>query len=356
MKASNPCVESQSNSFSNTSNVWRDGSSGVQDKSLRNGRIVAIAGLSFSALQQRHTDYANITAKLRLFYPCCNNRLSQISRGATRVCSHEATELTLASSLKPARAHVSKNRTCNLSRLFMSAPSLNSFRRIVVKVGSSLLVDAREAAGQTRMAGPSRRRHCRAPSRAERMCSSSPRARWRWGVAFWACPVARCPSRTARPPPPSARSRSPASGRKVSPIVGLVAGQVLVTLGDTEERRRYLYARECLNRLLSLGAVPIINENDTVATAEIRYGDNDRLAARVATMASADLLVLLSDVDGLYTAPPAPRRMRFICRSFRASPPRSRRWPAAPPRNIRAAGCAPRSRRPRSPRSAAPIW
>ena len=88
------------------------------------------------------------------------------------------------------------------------------------------------------------------------------------------------------------------------PVRGLVAGQILVTFGDTEERRRYLYARECLNRLLDLRAVPIINENDTVATAEIRYGDNDRLAARVATMASADLLVLLSDVDGLYTAPP----------------------------------------------------
>jgi glutamate 5-kinase len=85
---------------------------------------------------------------------------------------------------------------------------------------------------------------------------------------------------------------------------GVVAGQILVTLGDTEERRRYLYARECLNRLLALRAAPIINENDTVATAEIRYGDNDRLAARVATMASADLLVLLSDVDGLYAAPP----------------------------------------------------
>jgi len=85
----------------------------------------------------------------------------------------------------------------------------------------------------------------------------------------------------------------------------IVAAQVLLTFGDTEERRRYLYARECLTRLLALRAVPIINENDTVATAEIRYGDNDRLAARVATMASADLLILLSDVDGLYTAPPA---------------------------------------------------
>ncbi|OLP56022.1 glutamate 5-kinase [Rhizobium rhizosphaerae] len=84
----------------------------------------------------------------------------------------------------------------------------------------------------------------------------------------------------------------------------LVAGQILLTLGDTEERRRYLNARATLNQLLKLGAVPIINENDTVATSEIRYGDNDRLAARVATMAGADLLVLLSDIDGLYTAPP----------------------------------------------------
>ena len=80
--------------------------------------------------------------------------------------------------------------------------------------------------------------------------------------------------------------------------------QVLVTLGDTEVRRRYLNARNTLETLLKLGAIPVINENDTVATAEIRYGDNDRLAARVAQMASADCLVLLSDVDGLYTGDP----------------------------------------------------
>lgn len=86
---------------------------------------------------------------------------------------------------------------------------------------------------------------------------------------------------------------------------GIVAAQVLVTPGDTEERRRYLNARSTLDTLLRLGAIPVINENDTVATAEIRYGDNDRLAARVAVMASADCLVLLSDIDGLYTADPA---------------------------------------------------
>jgi len=85
---------------------------------------------------------------------------------------------------------------------------------------------------------------------------------------------------------------------------GLPAAQVLLTLDDSEERRRYLNARATIETLLSLGAVPVINENDTVATAEIRFGDNDRLAARVAEMVAADLLVLLSDIDGLYTADP----------------------------------------------------
>lgn len=85
---------------------------------------------------------------------------------------------------------------------------------------------------------------------------------------------------------------------------GLVAAQILLTRDDTETRRRWLNARATVQALLGLGAVPIINENDTVATEEIRYGDNDRLAARVAQMAGADLLILLSDVDGLYTADP----------------------------------------------------
>ena len=85
---------------------------------------------------------------------------------------------------------------------------------------------------------------------------------------------------------------------------GLTAAQVLVTLEDSEDRRRYLNSRRTLGMLIDLGAVPIVNENDTVATDEIRYGDNDRLAAQVASMAGADVLVLLSDVDGLYTANP----------------------------------------------------
>ena len=84
----------------------------------------------------------------------------------------------------------------------------------------------------------------------------------------------------------------------------LIAAQLLLTLDDTEDRRRYLNARATLQTLLGLGCVPVINENDTVATAEIRFGDNDRLAARVAEMVQADQLVLLSDIDGLYTADP----------------------------------------------------
>ena len=85
---------------------------------------------------------------------------------------------------------------------------------------------------------------------------------------------------------------------------GVITAQALLTLNDTEHRRRWLNARSTLDTLLRLGAVPVINENDTVATDEIRYGDNDRLAARTAQMIGADLLILLSDIDGLYTSDP----------------------------------------------------
>lgn len=93
----------------------------------------------------------------------------------------------------------------------------------------------------------------------------------------------------------------------------LTVAQILLTLSDTEERRRYLNARSTLSTLLSLGAIPVINENDTIATSEIRYGDNDRLGARVAQMMSADCLVLLSDIDGLYDKDPTTNDdARFI--------------------------------------------
>jgi len=102
---------------------------------------------------------------------------------------------------------------------------------------------------------------------------------------------------------------------------GVTVAQVLLTLEDSEQRTRYLNARATLEALLSMKAIPVINENDTVATAEIRYGDNDRLAARVAQMASADCLVLLSDVDGLYTADPnRDPKARFIGRVERITP------------------------------------
>jgi len=84
----------------------------------------------------------------------------------------------------------------------------------------------------------------------------------------------------------------------------ITVAQILLTLDDTEERRRHLNARATLSTLLRLGTVPVINENDTVATAEIRFGDNDRLAARVAAMMNADALVLLSDIEGLYSSDP----------------------------------------------------
>ncbi|HSD75372.1 MAG TPA: glutamate 5-kinase [Steroidobacteraceae bacterium] len=102
---------------------------------------------------------------------------------------------------------------------------------------------------------------------------------------------------------------------------GITVAQVLLTLDDTETRRRYLNARSTLNTLLRLEAVPVINENDTVATAEIRYGDNDRLAARVAQTISADCVVLLSDTDGLYTTDPAKDpQAQLVSRVFQITP------------------------------------
>ncbi len=109
----------------------------------------------------------------------------------------------------------------------------------------------------------------------------------------------------------------------------IVAAQILLTLGDTEERRRYLNARATLSTLLELGAVPVINENDTVATAEIRFGDNDRLGARVASMMGADQLVLLSDVDGLYTADPSRDAGAAHIPEVADITPRSKPWPPA---------------------------
>jgi glutamate 5-kinase len=183
-------------------------------------------------------------------------------------------------------------------------PTIHDFRRIVVKVGSSLLIDA--AAGRVKQAWlASLIEDIAALHREKRdllVVSSGAIALGRAVLRLAAGPLKLEESQAAAAVGQIelARTWSEALGRH-----GIGAGQILVTLGDTEERRRYLNARSTIAKLLEWRAVPVINENDTVATNEIRYGDNDRLAARVATMASADLLVLLSDVDGLYDAPPA---------------------------------------------------
>ncbi len=185
----------------------------------------------------------------------------------------------------------------------MKMPHLDDFRRIVVKVGSSLLVDAQAGklneAWLTSLAADLAALHGK--KRDVLVVSSGAIALGRAVLKLPAGALKLEDSQAAAAVGQIALARtwSEALSRH-----GLTAGQVLVTLGDTEERRRYLNARSTIERLLEWRAVPVINENDTVATSEIRYGDNDRLAARVATMTSADLLVLLSDVDGLYDAPP----------------------------------------------------
>ena len=191
-----------------------------------------------------------------------------------------------------------------MSKAASSVPILSDFRRIVVKVGSSLLVDA--AAGRVKQEWLASLAEDIAVLHREKrdiLVVSS-------GAIALGRSLLRLPSGLLRLEDSQAAAAvgQIALARIWAEVLSrheITAGQVLVTLQDTEERRRYLNARSTIERLLEWRAVPVINENDTVATNEIRYGDNDRLAARVATMASADLLVLLSDIDGLYDAPPA---------------------------------------------------
>jgi glutamate 5-kinase len=184
-----------------------------------------------------------------------------------------------------------------------NVPSLKNFRRIVVKVGSSLLVDHAQGALKRdwleALADDIAELH---RAGCDVLVVSS-------GSIALGRTVLKLPKGSLRLEESQAAAAvgQIALARTWAEVLGargMTAGQILVTLNDTEERQRYLNARETIGKLLELRAVPVINENDTVATTEIRYGDNDRLAARVATMASADLLVLLSDIDGLYTAPP----------------------------------------------------
>ena len=182
-------------------------------------------------------------------------------------------------------------------------PALTDFRRIVIKVGSSLLVDGAglRAGWLAALAADIAALH--RGGRDVLVVSSGAIALGRSVLKLPRGALKLEESQGAAAVGQIALARIWA---EVLSDHGITAGQVLVTLGDTEERRRYLNARSTIAKLLDWRAVPMINENDTVATSEIRYGDNDRLAARVATMASADLLVLLSDIDGLYDAPPGP--------------------------------------------------
>jgi glutamate 5-kinase len=185
----------------------------------------------------------------------------------------------------------------------MTTLRLTDFRRIVVKVGSSLLVDA----------GAGRLNESWLTALADDLAALHGDKRDLLVVSSGAIALGRVVLKLPDGPLKLEDSQAAAAVGQIALARtwtealsrhGITGGQVLVTLQDTEERRRYLNARSTIDKLLEWRAVPVINENDTVATSEIRYGDNDRLAARVATMVSADLLVLLSDVDGLYDAPP----------------------------------------------------
>lgn len=203
-----------------------------------------------------------------------------------------------------------KNLSTSIGRDGDAPPALASFRRIVVKIGSSLLIDPvhgglRPVHGGLRASWLSScvddlARLARAGADIL-IVSSGAIALGRSILDLPRDALKLEESQAAAAVGQIALSRAYAQAFDVHAIR---AAQILLTLDDTEDRRRYLNARGTLDTLLRMKAVPIINENDTVATSEIRYGDNDRLAARVAAMTGADCLILLSDVDGLYTAPP----------------------------------------------------
>ncbi|QPM89611.1 glutamate 5-kinase [Pseudooceanicola algae] len=190
--------------------------------------------------------------------------------------------------------------------------SLIGARRVVVKIGSALLVD--KETGQLRAEWLQALAQDVAEMRARGveivLVSSGSIALGRGvlGLGLGVLALEQAQAAAAVGQIGLAAAYNDALGR-----YGIQVGQVLMTLEDSEDRRRYLNSRNTLDHLLGLGVVPIVNENDTIATDEIRYGDNDRLAARIAVTVGADRLVLLSDVDGLYTANPTldPTARRF---------------------------------------------
>ncbi len=184
----------------------------------------------------------------------------------------------------------------------LAAAALTAARRLVVKIGSALLVaDNGEirSAWLDLLADDVAR--CRARGQEVILVSSGAIAvgRQHLGLAGNRLRLEEKQAAAAAGQIRLAHAYQEALGRH-----RITVAQILLTLEDTEARRRHLNARATFAQLLSLGAVPVVNENDTIATTEIRFGDNDRLAARVAQMTSADMLVLLSDIDGLYTADP----------------------------------------------------
>ena len=184
-----------------------------------------------------------------------------------------------------------------------SSTALQDARTLVVKVGSALLVDSKrgdaDKAWLAAFAGDIARMRARGQSVVIVSSGAVALGRRRLGLKKRKLMLDEKQAAAA-----AGQSLLMRAWEEALAPGGAVAAQILVTRDDTETRRRWLNARATVQTLLALGAVPIVNENDTVATEEIRYGDNDRLAARVAQMVGADLLVLLSDVDGLYTADP----------------------------------------------------
>jgi glutamate 5-kinase len=180
---------------------------------------------------------------------------------------------------------------------------LTQARRIVVKVGSALLVDAESARVNRAWLETLVEDLLRLRKRGQRVILVSSGAialgRRRLGLKHGTLRLEESQAAAA-----VGQIRLAHAYKELLESNDVTVAQVLLTLEDSERRRRYLNARATLESLLELGALPVINENDTVATAEIRYGDNDRLAARVAQMTGADCLVLLSDVAGLYSADP----------------------------------------------------
>jgi len=187
--------------------------------------------------------------------------------------------------------------------LGVSAAPLTQARRIVVKVGSALLVDAESARVNRAWLETLVEDLLRLRKRGQRVILVSSGAialgRRRLGLKHGTLRLEESQAAAA-----VGQIRLAHAYKELLESNDVTVAQVLLTLEDSERRRRYLNARATLESLLELGALPVINENDTVATAEIRYGDNDRLAARVAQMTGADCLVLLSDVAGLYSADP----------------------------------------------------